>query len=160
MVMILIYHKLITRGIVNTNSCALCPHNLNSTPPYKFRIYGVGCLCCIARPRQHAARFVRFPQHKCAPAALQATSTLHGMRRQRPPGYPPLYNWKALHGAGLPFIKAAVAARALYLSAVASHHARRRSRTSSSLSFDLAPCLSCISWPLFHFFPIFRREKI
>jgi hypothetical protein len=64
------------------------------------------------------------------PTALQATSTLHGMRRQRPPGYPPLYSWKALHGAGLPFIKAAVAARALYLSAVTSHHARHRSRTS------------------------------
>ncbi len=34
--------------------------------------------------------------NKCAPAAPQATSTLHGMRRQRPPGYPPLYSWKAL----------------------------------------------------------------
>ena len=43
---------------------------------------------------------------------------------------------------------------------VASHHARRRSRTSELVYNPLAPCASCIRRPLSSFFPIFRREKI
>jgi hypothetical protein len=51
--------------------------------------------------------------------------------------------------------------RALYFSAVTSRHERRRSRTSQSFLFDLAPCSFCTRPAAYHFFPIFiRREEI